>query len=225
MRPAVLIAVAVGVAMGSSVPARAQKPDLHAGGAQPSEIPNHETTEVILPGYNLAGAKVTTDPICRIVSQVATDREIRMKIEGTRRVEDADSKCSLFVTTPKGKAATWIVVDLTDDEAEQQKTQERAAEMAKGAEFVARSGKRWKLTFAGGRTITYTVSEEVEDGMPLFKSSEGGTAKIMVSNEGMVSILETGCLRTGRVAGNTVKNGQSLGTCSPPGAWTGVVEK
>ncbi|HVT96716.1 MAG TPA: hypothetical protein VHE33_04365, partial [Acidobacteriaceae bacterium] len=225
MRPPVLIAVTIGLTMLCSVHASAQKPDLHAGGAQPSEIPNHETTEVLLPGYNLTGAKVTTDPICHIVSQVATDREIRMKIEGTRKIDDPDDKCSLFVTTPKGKAATWIVVDLTDEESEQQKTQERATETAKGAEFVARSGKSWKLIFAGGGKATYTVSDEVDDGMPLFKSSGGGTAKIMVSNDGTVSILETGCIRTGKVTGNTVKNGQSLGTCSPPGAWTGVVER
>ena len=225
MRSGVL-AIVAGVAFGSLGPAWGQKPDLHAGGAQPSEIPNHETTEVVLPGYFLTGATVTTDPICRIVSQeVVSDREIRMKIEGVRKVDDADGKCSLFVTTPKGKAATWIVVDLTDDEAEQQKTQLRAAEMAKGKEFVARSGKSWKLTFAGGVTTTYTVSDRPEDGLPVFTSSQGSTAKIVVSNAGVVSIVDSTCVRTGKLVGNTVKSGQSMGDCTPPGTWTGVVER
>ena len=219
----VMLLLIAGVCFGSG--AWAQKPDLHAGGVQPSEIPNHETTDVTLPGLNLTGARVTSEDACRIVSQEATDREIRMKIEGTRKVEDTDGRCSLFVTTPKGKASTWIMVDLTDEEAEQQNTQQRAAEQAKGAEFVARSGKSWKLTFAGGGTATYTVSGEVDDGMPLFRSSAGGTAKIMVSNDGTVMILDSECVRTGKVVGNAVKNGESRGNCSPAGTWTGVVER
>ena len=48
--------------------AMAQKPDLHAGAAQPSLIPNHKTTRVVLPGYHLAGATLTVDGACTLVT-------------------------------------------------------------------------------------------------------------------------------------------------------------
>ena len=62
----------VGAALMAGRIAAAQKPDLHGGGAQPSLLENHKTTKVVLPGYHLAGATLTVDGACSLVSYDAS---------------------------------------------------------------------------------------------------------------------------------------------------------
>ena len=212
-------------AQAGSSSAKGPKPDLHAGGASPSTIPNHAVTVVTLPGLHLTGARIITEKTCRVVSyQVVSDHEIKMNIEGTRTVDDKDDTCTLEVRTPAGSASTWIVVELTDAEQEQVKERERAEGEAKARAFIAKSGKVWHLTFSGGATETYSSAGANDDAMPIFHSATGDEVKIAVSNDGTVMIIEQGCMRSGTLAGNQVKNGQSRGECTPAGPWTATVD-
>lgn len=143
------------------------KPDLHAGGANPSSIPNDATTEVTLPGFHLAGARVETGPQCSIVSPpIVTDNEIKMNIKGTRKVDDEEDKCDLVVHTAGGKASTWIVIELTEAQQQAQSAREKSEEQAKAEAFIAKAGKSWRLKFAGGVAETYTSTGENQDAMP-----------------------------------------------------------
>ena len=208
------------------LPAKPPKPDLHAGGPSPSEIPNGETTQVILPGYHLAGAHVDARPICAIESyQVTSDNEIRMKIKASRPLDDKDGACYLTIRTPGGSAQAWIVVDFTASEQADFDARQRTEERQKAGAFVNRSGKSWQITFAGGQHETYTATGVDPDGMPGFQSNSGTSVRIAVSNDNKITIIDSGCIRTGSVVGNQVKNGQSMGQCDPPGSWTATVER
>ncbi len=205
--------------------AKAPKPDLHAGGASPSSIPNHAVTVVTLPGFHLTGARIITEKTCKVVSyQVVSDNEIKMNIEGTRTVDDKDDTCTLEVRTPAGSASTWIVVELTDAEQEQVKERERTEGDAKAQAFIAKSGKAWHLTFAGGAVEAYTSTGANDDAMPMFHNAAGDEVKIAVADDGTVMILEQGCMRSGKLIGTQVKNGQSQGECAPAGSFTATVD-
>ena len=208
------------------VPAKPPKPDLHAGGPSPSDIPNGETTEVVLSGYHLTGAHVDVKPICTIESyQVASDSEIRMKIKASRTIDDKDGACYLTVRTPGGTAQAWIIINFTESEQADFDARQRAEEKQKATAFQNRSGKSWQITFAGGQHETYTATGADPDGMPSFQSNSGASVKIAVSNDNKITIIDSGCIRTGSVVGNEVKNGQSMGQCDPLGSWTGTVER
>jgi len=215
-----------GIAQAAEKSAKPPAPDLHAGGVQPSSIPNDATTEVTLPGFHLTGAHMTSGEQCSVVSTtVVSDNEIKMKIKGIRKTEDKDSQCTLTVHTPGGTASTWIVIELTDAEQQEQDAQTRATEMKAAQAFMQRSGKAWHLVFANGATESYTSTGSNDDGAPVFENQAGTSVKIMVSNDNIVMILEQDCMRSGKLAGNQVKNGQSQGACSPPGSWTATVSQ
>ena len=114
---AVLVCVGLGPAYG--FPVKPPKPDLHAGGAAPSSIPNDATTLVTLPGFHFTGAQIETGNICAVVSyQVVSDNKIEMRIKGQRPVTEKESQCTITVRTAGGAASTWIVVELTEARAE-----------------------------------------------------------------------------------------------------------
>ena len=214
------------VAQSGAQRTKAPKPDLRAGGPSPSEIANDVETEVTLPGFHLTGAHVVTEPLCQLVSyQVVSDNEIRMKLKGTRSVDDKESQCGISVRTSGGSDSTWVVVDLTPDQEQERATHQRQQDQSKAAAFVDRSGKSWLLKFAGGATLTYTASSESADGMPEFQSSTGARAQIAVSNDSKVMIVEGGCMRSGTLTGAEVKNGTSMGDCTPSGNWTATVTR
>src|SRR5581483_1747612 len=179
------------------------RPDLHAGGAKPSEIPNHAVTAVLLPGFHLSGAKVRLDGACRMVSyQVPSDNQIAMQIQGTRAVS-AEDTCGIHVTTAHGTANTWIIVDLTPDEEQQRKAAKNDADAAKARAFVARSGTQWDIRYADGATDTFKSSGVSPDSMPLFHDKAGNDVKIAVSQDNSVFMMEGGCMLSG-----TLRNGQ-----------------
>jgi len=214
--------VVFALAAGSS--AKGPKPDLHAGGASPSEIPNDAVTVVTLPGFHLTGAKIETGSICKVVSyQVVSDNEIKLNIKGTRTVDDKENQCTLKVVTPAGSSSTWIVVDLTDAQQQEVDARAKAEAEAKAAAFVKRAGTAWHMIFANGATETYTSAGANDDAMPTFHNSAGRDVKIAVSNDGTVMMIEPGCIRSGKLADNQVKNGQSQGECTPAGEWTATV--
>jgi hypothetical protein len=189
------------------------KPDLHAGGANPSAISNDASTEVTLPGFHLA---VVSPP-------VVSDNEIKMNIKGTRKVDDDEDKCDLIVHTAGGTASTWIVVEFTEAQQEVRSAREKSQNQAKGEAFIARSGKSWRLKFAGGATETYTSTGTNEDAMPTFQKSGGDSVRIAVANDNTVLIIDSGCMRSGKLIGNEVKDGKSQGECAPAGSWTATV--
>ena len=69
-----------------SCAAAAQKPDLHAGGAQPSLLENHKTTKVVLPGYHLAGATLTVDGACSLVTYTASESQIGIPVSSNGHI-------------------------------------------------------------------------------------------------------------------------------------------
>ncbi|HEY1806166.1 MAG TPA: hypothetical protein VGG45_16960 [Terracidiphilus sp.] len=213
-------------AQASGAKAKPPAPDLHAGGAQPSSIPNDAETVVTLPGFHLSGANVTLHGVCKLVSyKVDSDNEIKMTITGARSIEDKDDTCSMAVKTVGGQASTWIVVELTDAQQQEQKAEQDAAGKAKAESFLSRSGKKWNLQFAGGTTAAYTSTGASPDGMPTFDDGAGNQVQIAVSDDGTVTMIESGCIRSGKLVGTEVKNGQSMGQCTPPGTWTATVER
>jgi hypothetical protein len=215
--------VVFGQAGGSA--AKTPKPDLHAGGAKPSTIPNHAVAVVTLPGFHLTGARIITGKTCKVISyQVVSDSEIKMNIEGMRTVDDRDDTCTLEVHTPAGSASTWIVVKLTDAEQQQANAREQAESAAKAQAFIAKAGKAWHLTFASGATETYSSIGADADSMPTFHDAAGNDVKIAVTGDGSVVIVEPGCMRSGKLTGTQVKNGQSQGECAPSGSWTATVD-
>jgi hypothetical protein len=223
---AILLGLSVGIAQAAAQAAKAPAPDLHAGGVQPNTIPNDATTEVTLPGFHLTGATVTSGEQCSVVStKVESDNEIKMNIKGIRKVDDKDSQCTLTVQTPGGHASTWIVIELTEAEQQEQEAQQQAADMKAAQSFVQRSGKAWQLVFASGAKSSYTSNGVDADGAPIFQNSAGESVKILVANDNTVMIIESSCMRSGKLAGNQVKNGVSQGECTPAGPWTATVSQ
>lgn len=202
--------------------AGAQKPDLHAGGAQPSEIENHKTTMVVLPGYHLAGATLTVDGACSLEKYTVQEKEVVMYLAANRAAKDRDGYCNLHVKNAAGSASTWIVVDLTDEETAQVNSADRSAEREKAARFMARSGNEWTLHFAGGGSLTYKLKPNGDPGVTIFTDDAGNEAKIMVANDATVLIIPSdgGCYRSGKLVGGRVTNGTSGGDCKPGGNWT-----
>jgi hypothetical protein len=212
----------VGVALLMVGVGAAQKPDLHAGGAQPSEIENHQTTMVVLPGYHLAGAKLTVDGACSLGSYTAEEKQITMFLTANRAVKDKDGYCNLHVKNAEGSASTWVIVGLNDEEQDQQNSTDRSAEREKAAQVMARSGNEWTLHFAGGGNINYKLKPNADPGVTIFTDDDGNEVKIMVANDATVLVIpsEGGCYRTGKLAGGRVTNGTSGGDCKPGGNWT-----
>jgi hypothetical protein len=205
--------------------AAAQKPDLHGGGANPSSIPNHETTKVTLPGFHLAGATVAVSGACSLVSYTAAENQIVMSLKGERTVADHDGYCNLKVTNAAGSASMWVIVGLTDEEQQKADAAGRAASEKTGQQVLARSGSEWTLHFASGETARYTVKPSTEPGVALFSDGSGREFKILVANDGTVLILnsESGCYRNGKLVQGRVDNGSSGPGCQPAGAWTATM--
>jgi|GEM_PF-3127933 len=204
--------------------AKTPKPDLHEGAASPSSIPNDAVTVVTLPGAHLTGARIVTGRICKVVSyRVVSDSEIKMNIEGTRTVDDKDEACTLEVRTAGGSASTWIVVEFTDAEQQQVAAREQAEGEAKAQALLAKAGKTWHLTFSSGAQETYSSVGADADSMPTFHNAAGDDVKIAVSDDGSAMIIEPGCMRSGKLIGTQVKDGQSQGECTPAGSWTATV--
>jgi len=203
--------------------AGAQKPDLHGGGAQPSLLENHKTTKVVLPGYHLAGATLTADGACSLVSYEASENQISMQLATDRAVTDRDGYCNLHVKNAAGSASTWVVVALSDQEQVQVNETDRSTDRQKAADFMARSGNEWTLHFADGGKTTYRLKQgEGEPGVTVFADDKGHEVKIMVANDSTVLIVpsEGGCYRTGKLVSGRVTNGTSGGECKPGGNWT-----
>ena len=218
MRFAILSAALV-----MSCAAAAQKPDLHAGGAQPSLIENHKTTKVVLPGYHLAGATLTVDGACSLVSYDAGENQIVMQLAAERTLTDQDGYCNLHVKNAAGSASTWVEVGLTEQEQARVNSTDKSAEREKSAEVMARSGNEWTLHFAEGITTTYKLKPVMsEPGVTIFADDHGHEVKIMVANDATVLIVpsEGGCYRTGKLVSGRVTNGTSGGECKPGGNWT-----
>lgn len=213
----------VSAALMMSCVATAQKPDLHAGGAQPSLIPNHKTTRVVLPGYHLAGATLTVNGACTLVTYTASESQIVMELVGARAASDHDGYCNLHVKNAAGSASTWVEVELSEQEQADQNSTDKSAEREKAAEFMARSGSEWTLHFAEGGKMIYKLKPGTyEPGVTVFADDAGNEVKIMVANDATVLIVpsEGGCYRTGKLVGGRVTNGTSGGECKPGGNWT-----
>ena len=213
----------VGVALMVTCVAAGQKPDLHAGGAQPSLLENHKTTRVVLPGYHLAGATLTVDGACSLVSYDASENQIVMELAANRSVTDRDGYCNLHVRNAVGSVSTWVEVGLTDQEQAQVNATDRSADREKAVQFMARSGSEWTLHFAEGGKATYKLKPgEGEPGVTVFADDHGHEVKIMVANDSTVLIVpsEGGCYRTGKLVDGRVTNGTSGGECRPGGDWT-----
>ena len=203
--------------------ASAQKPDLHAGGAQPSRLENHKTTKVVLPGFHLQGSTLTVDGACSLVSYEAGENQIAMQLATDRAVTDRDGYCNLHVKNAAGSASTWVVVALSDSEQGEVDASDRSADRQKAADFMARSGNEWTLHFADGGKTTYKLKPgEGEPGVTVFSDDKGHEVKIMVANDATVLIVpsEGGCYRTGKLVSGHVTNGTSGGDCKPGGNWT-----
>ena len=212
-----------GTALLMSWVAAAQKPDLHAGGAKPSLLENHKTTKVVLPGYHVAGATLTVDGACSLVSYEAGENQIVMQLAADRALTDKEGYCNLHVKNVAGEASTWVVVGFTDDEQAKVDAGDRAADREKARQFIARSGSEWTVHFAeGGKTIYKLKPETGEPGVTIFADDKGHEVKIMVANDATVLIVpsEGGCYRTGKLVDGRVTNGTSGGECKPSGNWT-----
>ena len=201
----------------------AQKPDLHAGGAKPSLLENHKTTKVVLPGNNIAGAMLTADGACSLVSYEASENQIVMSLAAERALTDREGYCNLHVKNATGEASTWVVVEFTDDEQAKVNAADRAADQEKGRQFLARSGSEWTLHFAEGGKAVYKLKPGSDDSSAtVFADGKGHEVKIMVANDATVLIVpsEGGCYRTGKLVDGHVTNGTSGGECKPGGNWT-----
>jgi hypothetical protein len=206
----------------TSIAALAQKPDLHAGGAKPSTIPNHETTLVTLPGFHLAGATVTVTGVCTLKSyKIVSDNQLAMMIEGHRAIADKEDGCFLTVHRGSLSAGTYVVVDLTEAEWDEKHKKENAADQARGEAWVAHLGKQWTFHYANGTSEVFTA-QPIEDGslVPEFKNTSGLSAKILTTNDNTVMMVVDQCMRSGTLVNGQVKNGISQGVCKPDGAWT-----
>jgi hypothetical protein len=197
-------------------------PDLRAGGAKPSTIPNHETTEVTLPGHHLAGTTVTVTGVCTLKSyKVVSDAEIVMQIEGNRPIDSKEDGCFLKVSLGAKHADTYVVVALTEAEESQKNSDEAARDKVKAQAYMSNLGTQWILHYADGVSETFTAQPADPGQLPDYSSTSGTTAKIMISDGTNVTIMADGCILSGTLTGSQVKNGKVYaGTCKHPGAWT-----
>jgi len=226
--PVLLLTLSISGAAQSSAARRAAKPDLHAGGFKPSSIMNREVTDVTLPGFHFTGARVETEPMCPVVSyEVVSDNEIRMKLRGNRDVDEASGQCGVTIRTAAGSASSWLYVELTDAEKKEQQSHQNAKDLGKYQQFLARTGKSWRVTYSNGTTETYAAmpSDPNAAGLPGFRSTSGRAIQVAVGEDNGVTIIDNQCMRGGKLVGAEVKNGQSQGNCSPPGAWTATVTR
>lgn len=225
--PVLLLTLSISGAAQSSAAHRAAKPDLHAGGFKPSSIMNGEVTDVTLPGFHFTGARVETEPMCPVVSyEVVSDNEIRMKLRGNRDVDEPSGQCGVTIRTSAGSASSWLYVKLTDAEEREHQSHQDAKDRAKYDQFLGRLGKSWRIAYSNGTTETYSVVPAASDGgLPSFRSASGKTIQVMVGEDNGVTIIDNQCMRGGKLVGAEVKNGQSQGNCSPPGAWTATVTR
>lgn len=212
-------------ALGQAGKTRPPKPDLHAGGAKPSLIPNHEVTTVMLPGFHFTGAQVTVRGACRLEAfQVVSDNEIQMRLEGARSIDDKEDGCFYTVRTPAGSASSYVVVSLTKEEEKEKAAREEAAGRARLDAMIHAAGRKWTLHFADGTTETYTAKPAQGPEPPPFVATDGHSATILVQPDSHVFFMEGRCVRGGRLVNGQVKNGESLPGCPHPGAWTAAVE-
>ena len=197
-------------------------PDLHAGGASPSLIPNHEVTEVKLPGYNLAGITLTVSGVCTLESYEVIGNAIHMKLKGNRTITDPDGYCNLNLARGKQHAATWLIVGLTDEEQAQQDSNQRDANRAKAATYISGLGSQWTLHYSDGSSEVFRAQPAGNPGeLPEFTSSSGTITKILVSKDNKVMIMADSCLLYGTLSGSQVKDGTFRGDCKHSGVWTG----
>lgn len=214
---ALTIAVTSTAALGQNNP-----PDLQTGGASPSAIPNHQTTDVSLLGHNLAGTTITVSGACTLASsQVLSGTEIHLKLTGNRTLDDKDGGCSLQVHQGATQAATSVTVNLTNSEQQEWNTRQAANAKAKADAYMANLGTRWTLHYADGKTETLTIQPSEPGQDPDFTSNRGGTAKIMINGGNKVMIIANECILSGTITDNKVEDGKVMaGTCPHPGAWT-----
>lgn len=208
---------------------RPPKPDLHAGGFHPSTIMNRAVTDVTLPGFNLSGAKVESEPMCPVVSyQVISDNEIRMKLRGEREVDEPSGQCTITIHTPGGTVSNWLYVKLTADEEKEHQAHQNAKDWGKVQQLLARTGKSWRITYSDGSTETYiSMHTDPNAGIPSFRSASGKTVQIAVGEDNGVTLIDTEheCMRGGKLVGTDLKDGESMGNCSPPGKWSATVTR
>jgi hypothetical protein len=218
------VALVTVAAVGQGHPAAKKavpKPDLHAGGAKPTELLNHETTTVTLPGYHLTGTTVTVSGECTLKSyKVVSDSEITMEIEGNRGVDDKDDACYLQVHQGTYEAHTWVTVALTEDEQNEKSAKQKSEDQANGEAYVAHLGKEWTLHFADGSSDTFTAQPAASGELPDFVDSNGTTAKIATTDGGKVMVILGTCMRSGTLVDGRVKDGTAIGDCKPAGSWT-----
>jgi hypothetical protein len=222
-----LFAMGISVLCVVSVFAQAQsgqkavpKPDLHAGGAKPSLIPNHEITTVTLPGLHLSGATLTVNGVCTLKSyKVTSDTQIQMILEGHRAIDDKEDGCFLHVHQGSFQTGTYVIVDLTQAEWDEKQTKERAANKAQGEAYMASLGKQWVVHYANGSSETFVVQPADEGELPDYTSASGATAKFAITG-GKVVMMAGSCMRSGILNGSQVKDGTSMGDCKPAGAWS-----
>ena len=201
------------------------KPDLRAGGAKPSEIPNHEVTTVTLPGAHLTGAVVEVTGACRLAGyKVVSDAEIQMRLEGTRSIGDKEDGCFFKVRTAAGSDGSWLVVNLTPKEEQEKRERQKTESRAKVDAMARAAGHKWVIRFVDGASDTYTVRASEEPGLPEFETGDGSTVTIVVRPDRSVVLMEGGCVRNGKLVEGRVTNGTSMGGCAHPGSWSATVE-
>ena len=215
--------VLAGAVLMAGLAGLAQKPDLHGGGAKPSEIENHKATQIVLPGAHLAGATLTVHGACSLAGYTASENQIVMQVAANRALTDHDGVCYLHVKNAAGFASTWVQVKLTDRESAQAEATKRAADMKRAENVIARSGSEWTMHFANGGTDTYKRKPASgEPQVPVFADKAGREVKILVSDSSTVLILPNAgrCYLTGKLVGGHVLDGVSSGSCKQGGAWT-----
>ena len=147
----------------TSIPAVAQRPDLHAGGAKPSTIPNHETTLVTLPGFHLAGPP-SPSPVSAPSSptRVVSDTQLTMMIEGHR---PSPKGRWLLPHRPSRSLTPAPTLSSTSPKPSGTRSTPKsvAHDQAQGEAYVAHLGKQWTLHYANGTSETFNA-QPVEDG-------------------------------------------------------------
>lgn len=209
----------------SAVTAQSSAPSiLGRGGARPTEVPNHETRTVTLPGLHLTGAKLRLWGSCRLASyDIVSDTLIRMQVEGVR-APGSDETCHIQVFNARGHESTWIVVNLTPDEEKQVAEKKKAAGMAKLDAAVAAAGKRWQVRFGDGAVETWSARGNSPDGMPQFQDGAGHIIKIAVRPDNSVFVIREGCVLSGNLVNGRVTAGQAMPGCPHAGSWSATVE-
>jgi hypothetical protein len=180
---------------------------------------------VTLPGYHLAGGAVEVTGGCRLAGyKVVSDTEIRMRLEGTRSIDDKDDGCFFTVRTAGGSAGGWVAVALTPEEQKEKRNRQQAASRAKVDAMMRAAGRKWVMRFADGASDIYTAKAPENPGMPEFQTVDGRTATIVIRPDRSVFFIEGNCVRSGKLVDVQVRNGESMAGCPPPGPWSGTVE-